>query len=713
VSSASARQLGWDAAVALVVVAAVVLLQLPFRLRWVSLTDEGLIFQIADDLLHGHRLYSDAVHYAFPGIFYLTAAAFALFGTSFETARSLAIVLFAVTCGVAYLIARWWCTRRDALIVVVIFLLYRVWAYPHWQMLSYSSLAVTLALVGTWITGEGLAQENAWPFLVAGVMSAAAVLAKQDSGAMTLGALGLAVLVLRPAGNARRARRVGAFIAGAGLTLGAAAIAIWRAGFAPDMIRQAILAPLYSAGHFEHVTRPALWPFFRQDAGIRRNVFSYLPSIVFELCWPAINTSVLYQRTAVLDAVLKLTYQLPWVVPLAVGVPAIARLRRHAGDVRAQREILLVLLALGFFAAFNRPQDWVHLLMLYPPTLLLGAALWNRLRPGRVLAGGAAVILAVAALMSVRLALEFRQLYSTPVRSARGVLYARPEQAAALGAVLDSIAATATDAPVAALPYHPLLNFLSARPGITRFYLVWPVERDANRDNEVVQRLEATPSTTVIYSPNQYPPFPRPSTYAPTLFGYLADHFAIERAIGGEPNGFTFLVLRPAAPPPGCVLLGAALAAATVTVEPPSGRPRGVSAEERPQLVGEALWPFQRVVRMSLVPEGRLAVSYAMRPAAGERFVTSFGINPDHDGDIYWPPVRFALAVRDAGGEHQVATGEFSAPHAEPWHEATVDLGPWVGQPIDIVLRVATAPGAALQTDVAGWGDPRIVGAAD
>ncbi|HXQ21647.1 MAG TPA: hypothetical protein VN812_08235, partial [Candidatus Acidoferrales bacterium] len=169
-SSASARQLGWDAAVALVVVAAVVLLQLPFRLRWVSLTDEGLIFQIADDLLHGHRLYSDAVHYAFPGIFYLTAAAFALFGTSFETARSLAIVLFAVTCGVAYLIARWWCTRRDALIVVVIFLLYRVWAYPHWQMLSYSSLAVTLALVGTWITGEGLAQENAWPFLVAGVM---------------------------------------------------------------------------------------------------------------------------------------------------------------------------------------------------------------------------------------------------------------------------------------------------------------------------------------------------------------------------------------------------------------------------------------------------------------------------------------------------------------------------------------------------------------
>src|SRR5437016_2798231 len=93
--SAGHRLLGRDAAVAALVVLVVLLVQLPARLCGVNLLDEGAILQTADDLRRGLRLYVDAVHLPFPGIFYLTAWAFALGGTSMSTARTLAALVFA------------------------------------------------------------------------------------------------------------------------------------------------------------------------------------------------------------------------------------------------------------------------------------------------------------------------------------------------------------------------------------------------------------------------------------------------------------------------------------------------------------------------------------------------------------------------------------------------------------------------------------------
>src|SRR6059036_2001811 len=99
-----------------------------------SLMDEGGILQFADDILHGRTLYRDVVVYAFPGVFYVTAAAFAVAGTSVGTARSLAALLFAIATAAVYLLARWSHGRRDALAIVLLFVCYRVWAFPHWHM---------------------------------------------------------------------------------------------------------------------------------------------------------------------------------------------------------------------------------------------------------------------------------------------------------------------------------------------------------------------------------------------------------------------------------------------------------------------------------------------------------------------------------------------------------------------------------------------------
>ena len=709
---------GWrDGLIALAIVAGVLVLQLPFRLCAVSLVDEGAILQIAADVAQGHRLYTEAVHYAFPGVFYLTAAAFAVAGTSIETARMLAILLFALASGVVYLIARWSCGRRGALAVVTLFLVYRVWAYPHWQVLSYSTLALTLSLAATWIVGEALSSGGLVLVALGGAMSAASILAKQDLGLAATAALAVALVIGRPEGT-RATRVLAAFTAGGALVLAPVSAAIVAAGFGPALVHEAILAPLYGARHFAYLGRPALWPFVSQDPALRQHLFSYFPPILYDLYLPAITGSALYRDTAAIDAVLKLVYHLPWIVLVVAGLALLPAVRQRA--LRTRRELLLALLALACLVAFNRPHDWVHLLVLYPPTLLLGSALLARLGGGpralrAVLSSAAGVLLGAAAVVSAVLALELRWRYATPVVSRRGVIYATPAQAHALQAAIDDLATIPPPGgALAALPYHPLLNFLAARPGLGRFYIVWPVEQEASRDGEIVRRLEEDRDALVVYSPTQAPHFPRFADYAPELMRYLVDHFEIDRTLGGDPDGFTFLLLRRESPPAGRSLLGPALAQARVTVESSAGPAREVAAPaERRALVEEALWPFRPVLRTSTLADATVAVILPVPVVTGERFEVGYGVNPDRWGDLLPHRVGFGISVRPpAGSERLVVSAEvdpYDRATNRRWHDVAVDLSPWAGETVELVLRTTGPPGAAPDADLAGWAAPRLV----
>src|SRR5262249_19146840 len=155
------------------------------------------------------------------------------------------------------------------------------------------------------------------------------------------------------------------------------------------------------------------------------NTFSYFPPVLYDLHLAAITGSTLYRDTAVVDAGLKLVYHLPWMLLVVAGVALLPALRRPT--LRTRRELLLALLGLAALLAFNRPHDWVHLLVLYPPTLLLGSAFLAHLRgaprPVRAVAWSVlCVALAGVAVVSAVLALELRERYATPVTSRRGTL---------------------------------------------------------------------------------------------------------------------------------------------------------------------------------------------------------------------------------------------------------------------------------------------------
>jgi hypothetical protein len=537
-----------EAVVVAGIVTAVFLVQLPFRLHAVNLVDEPAVSGRGRHP-SGRKLYVDSIHPAFPGVFYFTALVFAIAGASFDVGRTLASRL-AGTTGVAYLIGRWWsAARRLALVILVN---YRLWAYPHWHMMSYSSLATRLVLAATWVpasrSGAGAPSGTR-----SGAVAALAMVTKQDSGLLGTAALGLAILVAAPVAIGARLRAATAFVAGVAAVFGTALALIVWAGMLPALIQHAIVAPIHGFRHFTYQGSPPLWPPWGQDPAMRERAFSYLPTILLDVAWQTVTASPLFRDTALPDVAMRLAYHLPWLVLIAAS-PIMLRDKPH-DRVRRARERLVVIVAAACWLAFSRPHDWVHLLVLYPPVLLLLSLFCGRLmafgpvwrRIGVVVV---TLVLAGATIVSATLAMALRSTMSAPVRGPRGTIYATPPQAASLQDLVDGLAnAAPPGVPVSGFPYHPIVNFMTARPPLTRYYPIWPGEPDHGRTETVEREFDARPDGLVVYSQSQVPMFQRMPEYAPDLSGYLADHYALERSLGGQPLASSSLPAKPPAVP--------------------------------------------------------------------------------------------------------------------------------------------------------------------
>src|SRR2546428_10144368 len=169
-----------------------VVVQLHIYDRALSLLDEGYILALADEVNRGKLLYRDVyVDAPLPGAFYLVAAWFRVAGTSIHASRLLAVGLFALFAMLVFRIGRAVMPRAGALGLAALVLCYRMWAFPHWHIVSYSSFAATLlaaAVVLALRPGSGAA------LAASGACVGAAILCKQDYGLGVGAALGLLML---------------------------------------------------------------------------------------------------------------------------------------------------------------------------------------------------------------------------------------------------------------------------------------------------------------------------------------------------------------------------------------------------------------------------------------------------------------------------------------------------------------------------------------
>jgi hypothetical protein len=693
-------------------------IQLPIFDRWLVVLDEGYVLQLADEINRGKVLYRDVyVDAPFPGAFYLLAAWFRVAGTSIWASRLLMVAAFTVTAVCLHLIARRVLGRAESVALAVLVVCYRIWAFPHWHIVSYSSLAVTFLTAGVALAMAHVRSRSRATLAAAGALVGAGILCKQDYGLGVGGALGL-VLLLRPLLARRPAdtvrpplgplRAALPFAGGAAAVLLPALAALALAGALPGLVEQAVLRPLSAAASFGYTRLPNLSPLLSQDADLRAQVGSYFPAILLTVRWHAIFYSPLYQQTAVWDVAVKCVYYLPLVAfgaALVVWLGAAAvRSLRAAATAEDERRLVLLAWAGGFLLAFNRPRDWVHLMMIYPPALVLALALAHQaLRPAPAYLRGAArlvggALLAVFTLVTLGLVRDLRTTLDWPLRTPRAGVWVDQHHGPVLEDLLGWIAANVPPgAPLPVYPLQPMVGFLADRESVAGFNVIWPVQ-DPERDTKIIAALQAGNVERMVYSVSQYAHIGSFRQNAPRLFEYLTDHYAITAVFSREVFGSIYTALRRRPPLPGIPLYD-------VPADWPGD---GLTAPRR--------WPFARVMAERTSPAGAPAIARFRIPvpAGAPRLEVDYGVNPDRWLDPPSGPFTFTVHVEEPDGR---PAAELLRATLDPYHRlgdrgwmpARLDLSPWAGRPVTLAFAITAVREPADPLDIAGWASPRVV----
>ncbi len=710
----SRRELLLLALVGLVAVA----IQIPIHDRWAALLDEGYILAIADEINHGKLPYRDVVIDApLPGAFYLLAWWFRVAGTSILASRWLAVAGFALWSTAAFAIARAALPRAWALGFVVLLLVYRIAAFPHWQIYSYSLVAATLVTSAVALTFRAWRRQSPPLFALAGMIAGMGALCKQDYGLAIIGTLGLALLLapLVEPGRPRTARSwlQPPLLLGLGALVAIVpALAYFAAqGALPALIRQTLLVPLSGASSFDYTRLPASWPLFTQDPELRAQIGSYLPSILATLWWPHIEPGWVWRQTWVWDAGLKILYWAPFVVFPLAGMSWLLRCRRDgaresSGLVDAQARgglagfggLLLLAWSGGFLLAFNRPHDWVHLMMVYPPQILLATVLlragllrlppaWRRI--GTATATSALVLLVV---LATALGRDLRSTMNFRLSSPRGGVFLDQQNGEIVEDVLADIERHAPPGDTLAVwPVQPMLAFLAGRRAVAGFHVLWPVQ-ESDRDARIIAELEATAAPRIVYSLSQFQHLGPVSRNAPELWHYLNGHYAIDAVFSREPHGplVTALARRERAHPPGTPTL-------------PQGAVDG-PAQWR-------LWPFGTVLATPIGAPTSLTLDV---PPDGATLELEWGVNPERWLSSYAGPFRFRITATQTGGGTSVVLLDGDADPDRVladrrWTSARLDLSRYAGRQVQLALRIDAASPIDDPLDLAGWREPRLV----
>jgi hypothetical protein len=713
------------------VVALAFVYQLPIFDRWFSFMDEGHMLLYADLIARGGELYRDATVYPLPGAFYLLAWIFRLVEPSNLVARWIVVVEFAVFVGLVFLLMRRMVPPGWALAGVFVTLLYRIWAFPHWHMYSYSTTALLVQLVALLTVVRFTETGDRKTLALAGLLFGIGVWCKQDYGAAAIVAMGATLCVYArtaPPGVHRSLWALGAwFLAPAAFIGAATAVHFLRQGLFGDFLQFTVLNHFVGMASYDYPTFPSLLPLFEQDPQLRSVVGSYasIPAILYNADFAALQSSFLYRETAVYDTALKAFYYGPYLL-LPIGA---LRLWWRRGALYALRERpgYLAEFALYAFAAglialvtLNRPQDYVHLVVLYWPLLCLGVLYAHALlRPRRVLAWALAAVLAVPAGALVaytgRLAYRLRVLNSTPIESERAGIYVKPGHAKLLNELVAYVKThSGPDEPVAVLPYFPILHFLAERRGPHRSsYIVWPFPELPDRDRRVIGAMDETDTQLLIYLFNEFVVFDRMESFASELFAHLVDHFETVRVFNYDYADYKLGAARRVdGPPEGRPLLVPRGDGIALSIRSTSTPPQPIPPEERDRYLAEALWPFRRVIALRPTLDRRTVVSVPVQLPEGARLRTAVGVHPG--GWDQHPPVsvRFEIAISE-GERRDLVYARTLRPTPDfedrGWFEVDLRLDAWAGRPVTLEFSTQTDAAAGERLVMGGWETPRIV----
>ncbi|MGE4607149.1 MAG: glycosyltransferase family 39 protein [Myxococcota bacterium] len=702
------------------------IVQLPFFDRWFSVMDEGHMLLFADLVTQGQLLYSDMTIYPLPGAFYLLALVFSIFEPSILVSRWLVVIEFSLLVAMIYTLARRMVSPRYAWLCVGAMWLYRVWAFPHWQMFNYSSTALVF-LTASLVTLVAYFESGRTRTLsVAGLLFGLGVLCKQDYGAATLIAASLALVAHVRSTPAASIATTFAYFGIPAAAVGAlAGLHFLYQGQLGFVIQMTVFKHFVGLSTYEYQAFPSLLPIFSQDPTLRdmAGIYNFFPSIVSTVEGQRAFSGDWFQHTALYDTGVKLYIYGP-IGLIAWSWIGCWRSRNHLRDPENRVSFLARLTLTGFASSavalvhWYRPQDYVHFAVLYWPLILLAVVQAHALLHAhrRLTWIVAAVMLApvgIATAYTGRLALLLREKYNEPIQSDRGRVYGQPAQVRMLAELVDYIRDhSAKDQPVAVLPYFSIAHFLADRHGPHgASYIIWPFAEFPDRDQRIIDAMDATHTDLVIYNFTQFPNFPPVSEYAPALYDYLVRNFETVRSFNDNAFGFKLSALRRVEQVLDDRPLIEDPASATVWTTNAAGISRPVEGPQRNSYLSATTWPFREVLALRPTAAGETVLSVPLDVPPGAHLRTAVGTHPD-----FWfryPPtwVRFSITAVLDGDRHQLFRRELD-PHQvledRGWFEVDLPLDSYAGKRITLDFATTTALAHGQTLLMAGFGVPVI-----
>ncbi len=720
-----------DLVAAALIFVTTIVVQLPFFDLWLAPMDEGHMALYAEIARTGGAFYRDATFYPLPGAFLLLSFLFELFGPSLWVSRVFVMLQFALFVALLYLMARRMTSVNAALVAVLGLVLYRVWTFPHWQMFSYSTTALLVLLISALMLLRFFDRQDARWLYGAGFAFGLGVFCKQDYGASALFASSIALVVFvrstpAPARSSGLRLALGFLLPAAGV---GALAGLWflSQGTLGAALQFTVFNHFAGMASYEYTSLPPLFPLFRQDPVLRvpPGIGLYTPSILFTADAENFFGSSLFHDTAVVDTLIKIFFFGPYLL-YGCGAVLLWRRRGRFAEERGRRaamaELLLWALGTGLLILFtlNRPQDFLHLVVLYWPIPVLLAAYSAATlvgRPRAVRIAAALVLLAVVVPVSVYsavLAHGLRSQRSARIDLPRAGVKVSPGDAAVLEEIVAYVTAhSAPDDPVAVMPYCPAIQFFADRRGPhPASYIVWPTAETPDRDQQIIEAMQRTQTELLIYDFTYFLDFPQVAEYAPDLFDYLVDHFRIERVFTRELVGMRMGAALRQSPRAGRAVVPRAVADLSIRRVGQDGQTKP-SDDMLEAWVMEDRWPLRRVLAIRPASGGDSTVlSVAVTPRSGERLRSAVGVRPDAWASYRPSRVTFSIAARQ-GGERHVLFERTLDPHRKledrGWFELDIDLADFADAPVELEFATATDRPDGERFELGGFERPLLV----
>ena len=541
-------------------------IQIPLHNRNAIFNDEGIIFNFAEDILNGEIPFKDIPSYTTPYLFYFLALLYKVFGASLLISRYAMAVVFSMTAVFVFLISRELMEDWLAFVMAIVFVAHRVWAFPVWNMIGYSTFCIFFLAVAVFLLLKFNRKPQLRTVFLVGVVMGIATMFKQDYG----GFAGIGILLyfflwpkLRKNDDGSsplsfsRMQIFSTYMLG-GLMVGLPYfVYLWKVHTLGDFFLNTLLIPLTLESKREATRLLPIWPLFQQDEFLRGNWFQYVPALSFLRLLADKHAGLphgfIYEKTPLWDMLIKLVHYAPYISILGVAGLLVRRYRKGDRTVLFQNISAVAMVSALLFLTQHRPFDYAHLMQLYLPVFfLLGILivaflerLASRKRLHHVICAGLGILLLFYIWQTIMGIGFITKTYSERLEGPRAGFYMRGHSRDALKEAIQYIQDnTLPDEAIFVLPYHSLFYFLSERQNPTRFPILWPVKIFPAMDEEIIEALDTGPVEYLVKFPIVLPGIGSFEEYAPEIAEYVTNNYAIEKKFGTKGKGLRIVILK-------------------------------------------------------------------------------------------------------------------------------------------------------------------------